>query len=156
MDKDYSSLCNTCRYYPKKPCPLTDDPCKNNYDKCPHHRLGIVGEEISLLLNNSTKELSKTESKGIKNDQGKIRYDLVPFILIKSLAQIYTMGAAKYEANNWQGVESERYYSALFRHLEAFYVSKEELDPESKLHHLAHAFWNIGTLLWKELNNGKC
>lgn len=60
--------------------------------------------------------------------------------------------------NNWQGVESERYFAALMRHLVAR-EKGEKYDKESGKLHSAHAAWNCIALLWndlkEELNVGK-
>lgn len=88
-------------------------------------------------------------SGGKKYDQGKLRYDLVPVEAHEALAEVFTYGAAKYDDNNWQQVESKRYVAALFRHLNAWRKG-ESHDGESGLHHLKHALTNVAILLWKE------
>lgn len=89
----------------------------------------------------------------LKFDTGKLRYSLIPPEMTKSLAEVLTYGAKKYKPNNWQQVDDKsRYEDALYRHLEA-YRSGEQVDPESGLHHLAHAMTNVGFLLWLDLNN---
>ena len=77
---------------------------------------------------------------GIKHDQGKLRYDLVPVEVEEALARVLTYGAEKYAPNNWRYVTNgtDRYYAALRRHLAAWRMG-EELDPESGLPHLSHA-----------------
>lgn len=78
--------------------------------------------------------------QGMKHDQGKPRYDLLPAIAIDELAKILTFGAEKYEPNSWQLVDNglERYRAALLRH--TFAIQRGELiDPESGLPHSAHA-----------------
>lgn len=95
---------------------------------------------------------------GIKWDENKLRWDLLPWDAIEKIVEIYSFGAAKYGDNNWQGVESERYFAALMRHLVA--REKGELyDKESGKLHSAHAAWNCIALLWndlkEELNVGK-
>ena len=50
---------------------------------------------------------------GRKDDNGKNRLDLIPPEVILALGQVMTYGAGKYGANNWQGVETDRYYAAL-------------------------------------------
>jgi len=77
---------------------------------------------------------------GIKYDEGKIRYDLVPPKSLRELADVLTFGAEKYAPNNWKNVPnpSDRYYSALLRHLEAWREG-EIMDSESGKKHLAHA-----------------
>lgn len=49
---------------------------------------------------------------GRKDDNGKNRLDLIPPEVILALGQVMTYGAGKYGANNWQGVETDRYYAA--------------------------------------------
>jgi hypothetical protein len=45
-----------------------------------------------------------------------------------------------------EGIGWKRVFGAAMRHLWAFWKG-EEIDPESGLPHLAHAAWNIFTLL---------
>lgn len=86
-------------------------------------------------------------STGVKFDQGKLRYDLVPAGPLKALAEVYTFGAGKYADNNWRkGLAWGRVYGAIMRHLWAFWRG-EDTDPESGLPHLAHASWGVFTLL---------
>ena len=81
-----------------------------------------------------------------KYDSGKLRYDLVPTSAIEALAEGLTMGAVQYGDNNWQGIDPERYYAALYRHLIAW--RKGEInDPESGLNHLKHVLVNTAFLL---------
>lgn len=86
---------------------------------------------------------------GLKHDVGKQRWDLLPWDAISRIVEVVTYGASKYAANNWQGVESDRYFAALMRHLVAWRLG-EPCDRESGLSHLAHAGCNIVFLLWKE------
>ena len=85
---------------------------------------------------------------GPKYDEGKLRYSLIPPIILKGLAEVLTFGAEKYAPNSWQTVENGdvRYLDALYRHLEAF-RGGETFDKESQLHHLKHAACNIAFLL---------
>ena len=80
---------------------------------------------------------------GMKFDNDKLLYSLIPTSATKALAEVLTYGAKKYAPNNWQLVDNGevRYMDALFRHLEAF-RSGETHDPESGLHHLAHVLTN--------------
>lgn len=77
---------------------------------------------------------------GIKYDGGKLRYSLIPPRALASIVAVLTFGASKYSANNWMYVPNckERYLDALMRHIELF-RSGEDIDPESGVHHLAHA-----------------
>lgn len=77
---------------------------------------------------------------GRKFDGGKLEYGLVPPLALKEMVKVLTFGAQKYERDNWQRVpdSKRRYFDALQRHLWAW-KEGEEIDPESGIHHLAHA-----------------
>jgi Domain of unknown function (DUF5664) len=86
-------------------------------------------------------ERVKTEiSLGRKFDGGKLEYGLLPPNALEETVKVLTFGAQKYERNNWIHVDDgvRRYFDALQRHLWAW-KKGEQLDPESGLHHLAHA-----------------
>jgi hypothetical protein len=84
-----------------------------------------------------------------KFDQGKLRYDLLPWDCVEQVVDILTYGAKKYEAEDWKIVDdaSNRYFSALLRHLIA-YKQGEDTDQESGKLHLAHVATNALFLLW--------
>ena len=83
---------------------------------------------------------------GIKNDTGKLRYDLIPTESEEGLAQVYTYGAGKYDDRNWEkGIKYSRVYAAIRRHLAKFW-SGEDLDKESGFSHLSHAAWGCFSL----------
>ena len=90
---------------------------------------------------------------GLKYDDGKLRYDLVPPHAIKAIADVLTYGADKYAPNNWQTVSDgeTRYTAAMMRHFEA-YREGEELDPETGKSHLSHCLCNLTFLLWFQQN----
>jgi hypothetical protein len=79
-------------------------------------------------------------SAGRKFDGGKLEYGLVPPLALKSLVEVLTFGAQKYERDNWQKVpdSKRRYFDALQRHVWSW-KEGEKFDAESGLHHLAHA-----------------
>lgn len=78
--------------------------------------------------------------QGVKFDQGKPQWRLVPFGAMSEVVDVLTYGAKKYSPDNWKHVDDaqNRYIDAGFRHFTA-YVSGEKVDPESGHHHLAHA-----------------
>lgn len=77
-------------------------------------------------------------SEGMKNDQGKLRMELIPVSAMKAMARGFGYGASKYQAFNWtKGLATSRLYAALLRHLTAWWEG-EETDPESGLSHLDH------------------
>lgn len=85
--------------------------------------------------------------EGAKFDQGKVRYDLIPAEPLEALAQVYTFGANKYADENWRkGISWKRIFSAIMRHLWAFWRG-EELDPETGLPHPAHAAFGCFALI---------
>lgn len=78
--------------------------------------------------------------KGRKFDSGKPRMSLLPPYALEEVAKVLTVGAQKYAADNWKYVEDgeTRYKDAMFRHINS-YNKGEIIDPETGLHHLAHA-----------------
>lgn len=86
-------------------------------------------------------------TKGRKNDQGKLRYDLIPPSPLKELAEVYTLGAAKYGDYNWLlGLDWSRVVAALYRHLEAWRTGRI-VDPDDGQHPLASVAWCAFTLM---------
>ena len=77
---------------------------------------------------------------GMKFDGDKLRYDLIPPLAQAEMVKALTFGAAKYKPNNWQHVDNalDRYFAAFERHVWAWKMG-ETVDPESGIHHLAHA-----------------
>jgi hypothetical protein len=92
--------------------------------------------------------------KGIKYDEGKPRYELLPVAPIKELVKILTHGAVKYEDNNWRYVEpfEDRYYGAMWRHI-MDWREGQTIDPSSGFHHLGSAMCCILFLLCRDLEN---
>lgn len=74
-----------------------------------------------------------------KDDDGKARFDLLPWDALEAVAQILTYGAKKYGDRNWEkGMSRSRMFAATMRHLAA-YAKGEKFDRESGHPHLAHA-----------------
>ena len=85
--------------------------------------------------------------EGAKWDDGKVDWSYLPSGAVGEILKIYAGGAKKYGRGNYQkGIHYSRVFSAAMRHLWAWWRG-EELDQESGLSHLAHAAWNIITLL---------
>jgi hypothetical protein len=83
---------------------------------------------------------------GAKLDAGKIRMSLIMegfAPALKEVARVGTFGANKYTDNGWKSVPNakQRYTDALYRHLNTE-ACGEIYDPETNLHHAAHAAWN--------------
>lgn len=97
--------------------------------------------------------MSKTNRKnsGVKHDQQKIRWDLVPYDAVNEIAKVLTFGAAKYEARNWErGMDWSRAFGALQRHLTRWFHGQDK-DKETQLTHLANAGCCLFFLLAWEL-----
>ena len=92
------------------------------------------------------------EQQGIKHDKGKPRWSLLPWEVIELVVLVLSHGASKYGDYNWQKVEQERYWSALFRHLVA-HKKGELLDKETNLPHLAHALTNLIFITYFEITS---
>ena len=91
-------------------------------------------------------------SGGRKFDVNKLEYGLVPPIGFKAVVEILTIGAQKYERDNWKHVPDakRRYFDAAMRHLWDW-KSGEKYDEETSKNHLAHAICNLMFLLEKDL-----
>ena len=97
---------------------------------------------------------------GRKFDGGKLEYGLLPPLALEETVKVLTFGAQKYERDNWQKVPDakRRYFDALQRHVWAW-KQGEQIDPESGIHHLAHAMCCLMFLyehdIMYSLNNGE-
>lgn len=78
---------------------------------------------------------------GRKDDQDKLRFDLIPVGPLHKLAEVYTIGAKKYDDRNWEnGLFWGRIYRALIGHALSWWGG-EVLDQEDGQHHLASVAW---------------
>lgn len=105
----------------------------------------------------SAKDLAKNKAPdGRKFDGDKLRYDLIPPYAQEAMVQVLTFGAQKYAPDNWQLVPEakRRYFAALERHLWAWKMG-EQVDPESGIHHLAHAMCCLAFLYEHDVKYSK-
>jgi hypothetical protein len=99
-----------------------------------------------------------TVNKGVKHDQEKERYDLIPVLALEAVAKVLTAGSLKYnedyEQENWRYVPNatRRYLSATQRHI-AWVRKGQKFDSESGVHHYAHAIASLMFILEKELED---
>lgn len=92
-----------------------------------------------------------TPSGGVKNDQGKVRFHLVPIEPLWALAKLYTDGALKYTAWNWsKGMSWGRVYDAMERHGKKWAI-RQKFDLKDGQHHLIAVAWCAFTLYIYEL-----
>ena len=96
--------------------------------------------------------------KGIKYDDKKLDYTLLPKSALDEVVKVLMYGAKKYpEPDNWLRVPDarNRYNKACLRHMFAE-VDKETFDKESKLYHLAHAVASSLFALHFAIQENKC
>ncbi len=78
-------------------------------------------------------------TEGVKHDDGKLRFDLLPPHALEQVVKVLTFGAGKYGDRNWErGMNWSRLFGALNRHMWAWF-SGQDKDSETGLSHLAHA-----------------
>lgn len=93
--------------------------------------------------------------EGRKDDSDKIEMALLDPGFLEGIAKVLTYGSRKYARYNWaKGISYHRVYSAMQRHLNAFWKG-EENDPETGLSHLYHASCNAMFLCAFEANKDK-
>ena len=92
------------------------------------------------MIDEVVKVSQNATTGGRKFDGGKLEYGLLPPYALKATVDVLTFGARKYERDNWKKVpdSKRRYFDALQRHVWAW-KEGEVLDPETGMHHLAHA-----------------
>ena len=74
-----------------------------------------------------------------KYDDGKLMFELLMPGPLRQIVAVLTFGAKKYGPNTYRrGLRWSRYVGAALRHIWTWYGG-ETNDPESGLHHLAHA-----------------
>jgi hypothetical protein len=86
------------------------------------------------------------------SQEGKGRFDLIPFYPQERLAQHFENGARKYDDDNWKkGQPLRQYVNSAMRHL--FKISEGMLDED----HPAAVAWNMYALMWtkREIDEGR-
>lgn len=87
------------------------------------------------------------DNEGRKDDQDKIRMELLPPELLEATATVLTFGAKKYADRNWElGMKWSRPFGALMRHMWAWWRG-EHTDPETGYSHLWHAACCVAFLI---------
>lgn len=79
--------------------------------------------------------------EAVKNDQDKIRVELLPVEALLDIAEVFTLGAKKYADWNYlngEGLKVSRVYASAIRHLFKWFMG-EDNDSEWGKSHLAHA-----------------
>lgn len=87
-------------------------------------------------------------TSGVKHDDEKPRWNLLPMRALEPVVRVLMFGAKKYAVDNWKDVLNarERYFEAMMRHL-ADYQAGERFDHESGLPILGHVGCCLAFLL---------
>ena len=92
---------------------------------------------------------------GVKFDEDKLKWDLLPWEATGEIVAVMTYGAKKYAPYNWtKGMSWSRVYAAALRHLSAWF-NGEDKDKDTGLSHLAHAACCVLFLISYQLWGGK-
>jgi hypothetical protein len=92
-------------------------------------------------------------TEGRKDDIGKLRFDLLPVRPLMQVAEVYTIGAAKYADRNWEkGLKWGRVFAAMMRHAWRWWGG-EVRDPVDGQHHLASVVWCALALMEYEVTH---
>lgn len=76
-------------------------------------------------------------------EEGKGRFDLLPYEPLKRWAQLLERGAQKYGERNWQkGIPLRRFLSSASRHLNQLIDGQEDED------HAAAVLFNVAGFMW--------
>lgn len=88
------------------------------------------------------------EEKGLRFNEGKPRWGLVPQSSLIPMVRVLEFGANKYGNKNWQkGLPVMEICESLKRHLDAF-MEGEDNDKESGISHIGHIQCNAMFLQW--------
>lgn len=104
----------------------------------------MIKDEDVLLKKPLTISEAYTVSphKGLRYNNGKLRYDLVHPYAHEQLVKVLTLGANKYAERNWEkGMSWSTVMASAERHLAAI-KKGEDYDPETGLLHAAHLACN--------------
>ena len=103
----------------------------------------------------------KEAGGGIKYDTGKLDWSLLPWDVIETAINRFTVGASKYERDSWKLLNNgkQRYEAAMLRHFNHYKQGNRwDNDPAFEGHpstHLQAALWNMMCLVWFELQDIK-
>lgn len=86
--------------------------------------------------------IRRLEAAGVRYDQDKLAWHLVPMQFLEGMVRVLMFGAKKYAPHNWRkGLHYSRVTNSLQRHLNAFNAG-EDIDPETDLPHVDHILCN--------------
>lgn len=108
--------------------------------------LFVSGDHLIPFITESAEEEMKTQ--GAKHDDGKHDWSLLPPDATEEVIRVYEHGVNKYGRDNWRkGLYFSRIFSAIMRHLWAWWKGADRNAEDANLKHLAQAAWGCLTLL---------
>lgn len=85
-------------------------------------------------------------------NEGKTRWGLVDFQSLEVMVDVLEMGSIKYSDDNWKkGLDERELLESTMRHLASLF-NGENIDRESRLHHMGHVMCNAMFYLYHERN----
>lgn len=97
---------------------------------------------INSKSNNDLENNTESSSKALRYNEGKPQWTLVDFDSLEPLVRVLEFGATKYSRDNWKkGLSRDSILDSLTRHLVKL-IGGEEIDEESKCHHMGHIMAN--------------
>lgn len=109
-------------------------------------------QETPELLDDPHPEMTKFPTGAVRSsDADGVRYDLITPVGLRRLAETYKEGSLKYGDNNWQkGFPASDVMNHAIRHMYLW------LDGDKTEDHLAHAAWNLLTIMHFEERKPEC
>lgn len=110
-------------------------------------------EKLRRLLEKVEQQKQNDKPKvAMRFDANKLRLDLIPVEFLIELARVYTIGALKYDDDNWRkGMPWRKVYRPIWSHFFKW-LSGHTIDSETGCHHLAMVAWNCATLFMYQLH----
>ncbi|KKL96051.1 hypothetical protein LCGC14_1848370 [marine sediment metagenome] len=90
-----------------------------------------------------SEEKHEFKTGAVRSRLDDVRYDLVSVYALARLAATYAEGAKKYGERNWEkGMEASNLVNHTLQHIFSWLQGDDNEED-----HLAHAFWNLATLM---------
>lgn len=107
--------------------------------------------EVTDVVDMTNSELEaklEREEHANKDKKGKLDWSLLDMNLLEEVVEVFEQGAIEYGRWNYRkGHSYSDIYSAIWRHIKAWYWNKQDIDLKSGKHHLSHVIANCMMLL---------
>jgi len=92
------------------------------------------------------------KKEAIRDDSGKLKWQLIPIPALLELCKVFHFGGTKYDDNNWRnGMKYSRVYRPMMSHFNKWLASTSSYDKESGTHHLMMVAWGCFVLYMYEI-----